>query len=71
MVERILVTGANGYLGKSFIEEISDHHVYALVRSEKAYLDLTNFIQDRNIQNTEVINCDYADLAKIKQIIND
>ena len=69
MVERILVTGANGYLGKSFIEEISDNHVYALVRSEKAYLDLTNFIQDRNIKNTEVINCDYADLAKIKQIL--
>ena len=68
MVERILVTGANGYLGKSFIEEISDNHVYALVRSEKAYLELTNFIQDRNIKNTEVINCDYADLDKIKQI---
>ena len=44
MVEKILVTGANGYLGKKLIEELSDNHIYALVRSQKAYLNLTNFI---------------------------
>ena len=54
MVEKILVTGANGYLGKKLIEELSDNHIYALVRSQKAYLNLTNFIQDRNIKNVDV-----------------
>ena len=69
MVEKILVTGANGYLGKKLIEELSDNHIYALVRSEKAYLDLTNFIQDRNIKNVDVFYFDYSDLSGMRQNI--
>ena len=69
MVEKILITGANGYLGKKLIEELSDNHIYALVRSEKAYLDLTNFIQDRNIKNVDVFYFDYSDLSGMRQNI--
>ena len=69
MVEKILVTGANGYLGKKLIEELSDNHIYALVRSEKAYLDLTNFIQDRNIKNVDVFYFDYSDLSGMRENI--
>ena len=69
MVEKILVTGANGYLGKKLIEELSDNHIYALVRSQKAYLNLTNFIQDRSIKNVDVFNLDYSDLSGIRRKI--
>lgn len=69
MTEKILITGANGYLGKKLIEAMNENYICALVRSEKAYTDLMNFIQERNVKHVEVINCDYLNLSSIKQAI--
>ena len=62
MVSRnnILITGANGQLGKS-IKEISKDYQYNFIFKEKKELDLTNFINVQNFlkQNkvNSVINC--------------
>ena len=43
MRDKVLVTGANGNLGKKFILSKGDFDICALVRSEKAKKDLTRF----------------------------
>ena len=48
MKETVLITGANGNLGKKFLLSKSGFEVCALVRSKKAESDLINFITKNN-----------------------
>ena len=68
MKKKVLVTGANGHLGKKFLLALSSYDVCALVRSEKAQNDLINFIKDCGIQNVKVAKCDYLDMPAIKEL---
>ena len=66
MKDKILVTGANGNLGKKFILSKGKVDVCALVRSEKAKDDLMSFVQAHDIQDVQVVKCDYLNEQVIK-----
>ena len=68
MKDKILVTGANGNLGKKFILSKGEMGVCALVRSEKAKEDLMSFIKANDIQGVQIIKCDYLDEQVIKEL---
>jgi len=55
MKEKVLITGANGHLGKKLILASDEYDICALVRSEKAERDLMNFIEGHNKKNVEII----------------
>jgi len=68
MKDKILVTGANGNLGKKFILSKGELEVCALVRSEKAKDDLMNFVQANDIQDVQIVKCDYLNKQVIKEL---
>ena len=68
MKDKILVTGANGNLGKKFILSKGEVNVCALVRSEKAKDDLMSFIKANDIQDVQIVKCDYLDEQAIKEL---
>ena len=61
MKDKILVTGANGNLGKKFILSKREVEVCALVRSEKAKDDLMSFVKANGVQDVQIVICDYLD----------
>ena len=68
MKEKVLITGANGHLGKKLILASDEYDICALVRSEKAERDLMNFIEGHNKKNVEIVKCDYLDVSTMKQL---
>jgi NADH dehydrogenase len=68
MKDKILVTGANGNLSKKFILSKGEVNVCALVRSEKAKDDLMSFIKANDIQDVQIVKCDYLDEQAIKEL---
>ena len=68
MEDKVLITGANGHLGKKLILESEEYDICALVRSEKAQSDLMNFIEVHRIKNVEIVKCDYLDVTTMKQL---
>ncbi|HIE49265.1 MAG TPA: NAD-dependent epimerase/dehydratase family protein [Gammaproteobacteria bacterium] len=70
MKERVLITGANGNLGKKFLLSISNLEICALVRSEKAENDLKIFVKANRVENVEIVKCDYLDLQTIKKLVS-
>ncbi len=68
MKDKILVTGANGNLSKKFILSKGKVGVCALVRSEKAKDDLMSFIKANDIQEVQIVKCDYLDEQVIKEL---
>ena len=68
MKEKVLITGANGHLGKKLILASGEYDICALVRSEKAERDLMNFIEGHNKKNVEIVKCDYLDVSTMKQL---
>ena len=68
MKEKVLITGANGHLGKKLILASDEYDICALVRSEKAERDLMNFIEGHNKKNVEIVKCDYLDVSAMKQL---
>ena len=68
MKDKILVTGANGNLGKKFMLSKGEVEVCALVRSEKAKDDLMSFIKTNDIQDVQLVKCDYLDEQVIKEL---
>ena len=70
MKERVLITGANGNLGKKFLLSISNLEICALVRSEKAENDLKIFVKANCVENVEIVKCDYLDLQTIKKLVS-
>ena len=68
MKDKILVTGANGNLSKKFILSKGEADVCALVRSEKAKDDLMSFIKANDIQDVQIVKCDYLDEQAIKEL---
>ena len=69
MVEKVLVTGANGHLGKKLILASKGYEVCALVRSEEAESDLKDFINGHSVQNVEIVKCNYLDLSVLRQLV--
>ncbi len=69
MKETVLITGANGNLGKKFLLSKSGFEVCALVRSKKAESDLINFITKNNIDGVEIVICDYLDLEEMRRLV--
>ena len=55
MRDKVLVTGANGNLGKKFILSKGDFDICALVRSEKAKKDLTSFVKANSVEDVEIV----------------
>ena len=70
MKEKVLITGANGHLGKKLILVLNEYDICALVRSEKAERDLMNFIEGHSIKNVEIVKGDYLDVSTMKQLVN-
>ena len=68
MKDKILVTGANGNLGKKFILSKGEVEVCALVRSEKAKDDLMSFVKANGVQDVQIVKCDYLDEQVIKEL---
>ena len=68
MKDKILVTGANGNLGKKFILSKGKVDVCALVRSEKAKDDLMSFVKANGVQDVQIVKCDYLDEEVIKEL---
>ena len=68
MRDKVLVTGANGNLGKKFILSKGDFDICALVRSEKAKNDLTSFVQANSIEDVQIVKCDYLNVTAIKEL---
>jgi len=68
MKDKILVTGANGNLGKKFILSKGEVEVCALVRSKKAKDDLMSFVQANDIQDVQIVKCDYLNKQVIKEL---
>ena len=61
----ILVTGANGNLGKKLIKTLGNHPVKALVRSDSAQRDLQGYVARLSSAQVDIIRCDYTDTAAI------
>ncbi len=70
MRDKVLVTGANGNLGKKFILSKGDFDICALVRSEKAKTDLTRFVPAYNVEAVQIVKCDYLNVSAIKELAN-
>ena len=70
MKEKVLITGANGHLGKKLILASDEYDVCALVRSEKAERDLMDFIEGHNKKNVEIVKGDYLDVSTMKQLVS-
>ena len=68
MKDKILVTGANGNLGKKFILSKGEVEVCALVRSEKAKGDLMSYVKANGVQDVQIVKCDYLDEQVIKEL---
>ena len=69
MVEKVLITGANGHLGKKLILASKGYEVCALVRSVEAESDLKDFINGHSVQNVEIVKCNYLDLSVLRQLV--
>ena len=70
MKEKVLITGANGHLGKKLILASDEYDICALVRSEKAERDLMNFIEGHSIKNVEIVKGDYLNVSTMKQLVS-
>lgn len=67
-VKKVIVTGANGFIGKALLEVLSDAgmHVYALVREgckDTAHLESMNGVQ--------IIACDLEHVDRLPEMIKD
>jgi NADH dehydrogenase len=66
----VLITGANGHLGKKLIEALHPTPVRALVRSHSAGENLANWINARNLQGADIVQCDYLDIPGVAAAAN-
>ncbi len=60
---RIVITGANGHMGKKLIDALGDRPVRAIVRSNTARANLQEFIDARDLTQVDIVQCDYLDTA--------
>ena len=66
----VLVTGANGHLGKKLIEALAATPVCAVVRSKTAREDLAAWIGTHNLEHVKILQCDYLDPAAMTAAAN-
>lgn len=64
-MKRVIVTGANGFIGKYLLKELSNYEVevYAIVRHQQKNMDF--------IKNITVITCDLDNLEQLPNIIKE
>ncbi|MFT4518467.1 MAG: hypothetical protein ACI9JM_000848 [Halioglobus sp.] len=67
----ILITGANGNLGKKLIKALGVYPVTALVRSDSAEHDLQDYVATLPAANVTVRQCDYFDTAALASAADD
>lgn len=65
----VLITGANGNLGKKLLLALSGFPVRALVRSTSAKIQLEALVKDNNLTQVEVLQCDYTDDQAMAQAV--
>ncbi len=70
MKKKVLITGANGNLGKKLILSLKEYDVCALVRSDRAENEVKNLIKEHSIKNIEIVKCNYLDVSTIKHAIS-
>jgi uncharacterized protein YbjT (DUF2867 family) len=63
----ILITGANGHLGKKLIKALGDHPVTALVRSDSAQRNLQDYVATLSSARVKIEKCDYLDAVEIAE----
>ncbi len=66
----IVVTGANGHLGKQLLAELGDYHVIALVRSASSKEKLQRFIDQQQLNNVEITECDYLNASEMSREVS-
>ncbi len=69
--EMVLITGANGHLGRKLLERLVDYRLRALVRSEVARRDLEELVKARNWTHVNIRQCDYLDASAMSEATQD
>ncbi|MEH7254908.1 NAD-dependent epimerase/dehydratase family protein, partial [Neobacillus niacini] len=66
MIKKVIITGANGFLGSALTNFLANIgvKVIAVVRNENSSIERIN--QNKNI---EIINCELSEIAKLKELI--
>ena len=62
----ILITGANGHLGKKLIAALAGTPVRALVRSDSARQDLQRFVDLQKLNPVEIVQLDTCERPRHK-----
>lgn len=67
-MKSVIVTGANGFVGRYLIEILSDngYHVYAVVRDDKKNISCIE-----NISDVEIVYCDMERIVELPNLILD
>ena len=67
----IIVTGANGNLGKRLLSNMTDHPIRALVRSASAKAKLQRFVDEQALKHVEIKECNYLDAQAMSEATRD
>lgn len=67
-MKKVILTGATGFLGRKFIEEVSykDIEIIAVVRNDKS--DISHLIK---LNNTRIIYCDLNNISNLATLVID
>jgi uncharacterized protein YbjT (DUF2867 family) len=69
--QRILVTGANGNLGRKLLRRLKDRPVRALVRSATARAAIEQLAQEQLFADLQIVEADYGDPQSMSQACAD
>ncbi len=67
----VLITGANGHLGKRLVEALSPRPVRAVVRSTRARDNLADWLAQRKLGNADIQVRDYLDVNGMREAAQD
>lgn len=67
-MKKVIVTGANGFIGSSLLKVLSDNNVftYAIVKDKKESIDSI-----KHLPNVKIIYCDMCEIEKLPKLISD
>ncbi|MGN0366678.1 MAG: NAD-dependent epimerase/dehydratase family protein [Suilimivivens sp.] len=67
-MKKVLVTGANGFVGHHLIKVLAENgcHIYAVIRNEKE-----NISNIADVSNVEIIYCDMEQISELPKLIPD
>jgi NADH dehydrogenase len=64
----VLITGANGHLGKKLAVALSATPVRAVVRSDRARKDLEQWVESNALEQVRIVQCDYLDAGAMAAV---